>query len=71
MCPHGFSGGKWGGGAKVRASGYGVFAEVPRGGAFGRRLTNRRDFSYLGRDLDYAVGEGEFLGLAVAPSDAD
>ena len=26
-----------GGGAEVRASGYGVFAEVPRGGAFGRR----------------------------------
>ena len=25
------------GGAKVRASGYGVFAEVPRGGASGRR----------------------------------
>ena len=25
------------GGAKVRASGYGVFAEGPRGGAFGRR----------------------------------
>ena len=28
---------KVGGGAKVRASGYGVFAEAPRGGAFGRR----------------------------------
>ena len=28
---------KAGGGAKVRASGYGVFAEVPRGGAFGHR----------------------------------
>ena len=26
-----------GGGGKVRASGYGVFAEVPRGGAFGHR----------------------------------
>ena len=26
-----------GGGAKVRASGYGVFAEAPRGGAFGHR----------------------------------
>ena len=26
-----------GGGAKVRASGYGVFAEVPRGEAFGHR----------------------------------
>ena len=26
-----------GGGAEVRASGYGVFAEVPRGGASGRR----------------------------------
>ena len=26
-----------GGGAEVRASGYGVFAEVPRGGASGHR----------------------------------
>ena len=26
-----------GGGAEVQASGYGVFAEVPRGGASGRR----------------------------------
>ena len=26
-----------GGGAEVRANGYGVFAEGPRGGAFGRR----------------------------------
>jgi hypothetical protein len=33
----GISEGKRGGGANVRASGYGVFAEVPRGGAFGHR----------------------------------
>ena len=34
-------------------------------------LTNRLAFSDFGRDLDYAVCEGEFLGLAVAPGDAD
>ena len=34
-------------------------------------LTNRLAFSDFGRDLDYTVGEGELLGLAVAPSDAD
>ena len=35
-----------GGGAKVRASGYGVFAEVPRGEAFG----HRRRYPFLGTD---------------------
>ena len=35
----GRSKGERGGGANVRASGYGVFAEVPRGGAFGHRRT--------------------------------
>ena len=35
-----------GGGAKVRASGYGVFAEVPRGEAFG----HRRRPPFLGTD---------------------
>ena len=35
-----------GGGAKVRASGYGVFAEVPRGEAFG----HRRQPLFLGTD---------------------
>ena len=34
-------------------------------------LTNRLAFSDFGRDLDYTVCEGEFLGLAVAPGDAD
>ena len=35
-----------GGGAKVRASGYGVSAEVPRGEAFG----HRRRYPFLGTD---------------------
>ena len=35
----GRSKGERGGGANVRASGYGVFDEVPRGGAFGHRRT--------------------------------
>ena len=50
-----------GGGAKVRASGYGVFAEAPRGGAFGRRQQAKLARSEVGGGAEVrANGYGVF-----------
>ena len=53
-----------GGGAKVRASGYGVFAEVPRGEAFGHR---RRLPHYNGSAILTVVPSPILLDIVIFP----
>ena len=53
-----------GGGAKVRASGYGVFAEVPRGEAFGHR---RRYPHYNGSAILTVVPSPILLDIVIFP----
>ena len=58
----------FGGGAEVRASGYGVFAEGPRGGASGRRQRAGRAKASLPAtdNLLQQVANGERNGLCYA-----